>query len=112
MMDRAEYHRIKLSVDSSKEGVVTVFLDGYLETENSDYCLKFISGIIDASPSNIELVLAMADLCYVSSTGIGVLTTILVNSRKKNLKLILENMQPKVKSVMDLLGFSSFFIFR
>ena len=112
MQEEVEYDSLKLAVDIKDNDQVVVDIKGRLETANSNSFLNYMAEVIDDAATGSELVLSMADLHYVSSTGIGAFTTILVNSKKKNIQLFLKDMQPKVKSVMELLGFTSFFNFR
>ncbi len=112
MQEEVEYDSLKLTVDIKDNDQVVVDIKGRLETANSNSFLNYMAEVIDNAATGCELVLSMADLHYVSSTGIGAFTTILVNSKKKNIQLFLKDMQPKVKSVMELLGFTSFFNFR
>ena len=107
-----EYDSLKLAVAVKDNSQVVVDIKGRLETANSNSFLNYMEEVINDAATGCELVLSMADLHYVSSTGIGAFTTILVNSKKKNMQLILKDMHPKVKSVMELLGFTSFFNFR
>ena len=106
-----EYDGLFLNTDTSIDNKVTVNIKGRLETSNSFHFLNYMTKLIDSSPSGCELILAMSELYYVSSTGIGAFTTILVNSKKRSMKLFIKDMQPKVMSVLELLGFTSFFNF-
>ena len=107
-----EYDSLKLAVMGRDNIQVVVDMKGRLETSNSNSFLNYMAEIIDDAAPGCELVLSMTDLYYVSSTGIGAFTTILVNSKKKNMQLFIQDMQPKVRSVFELLGFTSFFNFR
>lgn len=107
-----EYDSLKLAVVRKDSIQIIVDMKGRLETGNSNSFLNYMAEIIDDAVTGCELVLLMSDLYYVSSTGIGAFTTILVNSKKKNIQLFIQDMQPKVRSVFELLGFTSFFNFR
>jgi len=104
-----EYDGLFLNTDTSNKQKIVVNVKGHLETANSIHFLDYMTKVIDSSPSGCELILEMSELFYVSSTGIGAFTTILVNSKKRNMQLFIKNMQPKVMSVLELLGFTSFF---
>ena len=105
-----EYDGLFLNVDTTNNKII-VNIKGRLETANSIHFLDYMTKLIESSPSGYDLILAMSELYYVSSTGIGAFTTILVNSKKRNIKLFMKDMQPKVMSVLELLGFTSFFNF-
>ena len=106
-----EYDGLFLNTDTSIDNKITVNVKGRLETANSIHFLDYMTKLIDASPSSCELILAMSELNYVSSTGIGAFTTILVNSKKRSMRLFIKDMQPKVVSGLELLGFTAFFNF-
>ncbi len=110
--EEIEYDGLFLNVDNTIDNILTVNVKGRLETANSLHFLNFMTEVVDSSSPGCDLVLSMADLFYVSSTGIGAFTTILVNCKKKSIKLFLKDMQPKVKNILDLLGFTSFFNFK
>jgi len=108
---KVEFDGLFLNVDRSIDNIVTVNVEGRLETANSIHFLNYMTEVIDSTSSGCDLILSMADLYYVSSTGIGAFTTILVNSKKRNIKFFIKDMQPKVMSVFELLGFTAFFNF-
>ncbi len=85
-------------------------VQGNLETSNSSGFLETLEKELEGKPVK-KMILELAELYYVSSTGIGSFTTLLISCRNKGAELILRNMNHKVKSVFDLLGFSSFFVF-
>ena len=80
--EEIEYDGLFLNVDNTVENKVTVNVKGRLETANSIHFLDYMTKLIDSSTAGCELILAMSELYYVSSTGIGAFTTILVNSKK------------------------------
>ncbi len=91
-----------------EQALLVCSIDGQLETSNSPHFLETMqkeleNGIIE------KMILDLTSLTYVSSTGIGTFTTLLISCKNKGVCLILKNMSPKVKSIFDLLGFSSFF---
>ena len=108
MVEETEYDALCLGTHDSDDRV-TVSVRGRLETVNSVDFLRYVTEIISGAADGDILVMDLSRLDYISSTGIGALATILVNSRKKDLKLLLKNLQPKVREVMDLLGFTAFF---
>ncbi|MDA3937989.1 MAG: STAS domain-containing protein [Spirochaetia bacterium] len=111
LTEEIEFDGLFLSIDTTLPNKITVNVKGRLETANSIHFLNFMTELINSSVTGVDLILAMADLYYVSSTGIGAFTTILVNTKKKNIQLYFKDMQPKVLSVLELLGFTAFFKF-
>lgn len=100
---------VELSYTEEKEQELLVCrVTGQLETENSPGFLDEVKSMLDFPWIN-TLVMDLAGLTYVSSTGIGSFTTLLIECKNKGISLVLKNMNEKVKSVFDLLGFSGFF---
>ncbi len=83
-------------------------VSGQLETSNSPGFLDTVKDELGRQGIK-KMVLELSGLTYVSSTGIGSFTTLLIECKKKGVSLVLKNISEKVKSVFDLLGFTSFF---
>ncbi len=93
-------------VDSVPNGVL-VYLNGYIDTYNSNFFQKKITKVIETGFINI--IFNCSALNYVSSTGIGSFTSFLKMLRPKGGDIVLLEIQPKVYEVFQLLGFSQFF---
>ena len=100
-----------LSITLKKaEGVnrgIFIYLNGYVDTYNSNFFQKQITKLIEAG--FINLIFNCTALNYVSSTGIGSFTVFLKVIRPKGGDIVLLEIQPKVYEVFQLLGFSQFF---
>ena len=84
-----------------------IYLSGYIDTYNSNYFQKQITKVIEAG--YINLIFNCSALNYVSSTGIGSFTVFLKVIKPKGGDIVLQEIQPKVYEVFQLLGFSQFF---
>jgi anti-anti-sigma factor len=82
-------------------------VNGYLDTANSHLFGKIL--MRGFQEDSAGLALEIRDLQYISSTGVGVLSSILVESKKRGQPFCLIGMQEKVKKVFSLLGFEKFF---
>ncbi|MCK4543165.1 MAG: STAS domain-containing protein [Spirochaetales bacterium] len=91
------------------ESILVLGLKGELETANSHSFFISVREIIDGGGFIEKIVLDLRDLNYVSSTGIGSFTQLLVQAKQNNISLLLCSVGVKVRSVLDLLGFTSFF---
>jgi len=60
-------------------------------------------------PPGYELLIDLSRLVYISSTGVGLLTSVLMEAKKKGVELVLGEIHPKVEDVLRLLGVLSFF---
>ncbi len=94
------------AIDEIPDGIL-IFLNGYIDTYNSNFFQKKISKIVESGFCN--LIFNCSSLNYVSSTGIGSFTSFLKTVKPKNGDIVLFEIQPKVFEVFQLLGFSQFF---
>jgi anti-anti-sigma factor len=91
------------------ESILVLGLKGELETANTHSFFISVSDIIGGGGFIEKIVLDLRDLNYVSSTGIGSFTQLLVQAKQNNIGLLLCSVGVNVRSVLDLLGFTSFF---
>ncbi len=82
---------------------------GYLDNENAGAFQDLMKSFLQEDVPGKTLLLDLDGMSYASSTGLGALTGLLILCREKGVELKLLHIRPKVHSVMDLLGFTSFF---
>ncbi|GHV56170.1 anti-sigma factor antagonist [Spirochaetia bacterium] len=99
--------KIKLQNVDEAEGCLVLYLNGYIDTYNSNYFQKRVQKVIDND--FIRLVFHCGGLNYVSSTGIGSFTTFLKAVKPRGGDVVLLEIQSRVFEVFQLLGFSRFF---
>ena len=99
--------KINLEKVSKAEGCLIMYLNGYIDTYNSNFFQKRVNRAIEAGFP--KLIFHCSGLNYVSSTGIGSFTAFLKAVKPKGGDLVLLEIQPKVYEVFQLLGFSQFF---
>jgi anti-anti-sigma factor len=85
-------------------------LSGYIDTYNSNSFQKRVVRAIENG--FIKLIFVCSGLNYVSSTGIGSFTAFLKSLKSLSGDMVLQDVQPKVFEVFQLLGFSQFFNIR
>jgi len=105
--ERDDSLKINLEKLEDVENGIIIYLNGYIDTYNSNFFQKRIQKVVEAG--FINLVFNCASLNYVSSTGIGSFTAFLKMIKPKNGDIVLLEIQPKVYEVFQLLGFSQFF---
>jgi anti-anti-sigma factor len=108
--ERDESLKIKLQQVSEIDGCLILHLMGYIDTYNSSYFQKRIAKAIEHGYK--RLIFQCGGLNYVSSTGIGSFTAFLKSVKPLGGDLVLQEIQPKVFEVFQLLGFSQFFNIR
>ena len=90
---------------------VLIEISGKLDNYNSNIFTEHVSTIISENSSIDVLIVDMKEINYVSSTGIGSLTNLLIQTHKFNIEFKIARAGEKIKSLIDLLGFTSFFQF-
>jgi anti-anti-sigma factor len=86
-------------------------LSGSLDNNNSRDFRELASMALEAVEGGDSLILDLGRLDYISSAGVGTLTTLLAEARRRGTFLFIKNMRERVKAVFDVLGFSDFFSF-
>lgn len=105
--DKDDSLKISLQKVDELDGAICIYLNGYIDTYNSNFFQKKIQKVFDAGYT--KLIFICAQLTYVSSTGIGSFTSFLKTVKPKGGDIVLLQIQPKVFEAFQLLGFSQFF---
>ena len=99
--------KISLEKVENVDNCIILYLNGYIDTYNSQIFQKRVAKVVDAG--FINLIFNCTSLNYVSSTGIGALTSFQKMVKPKGGDIVLFEIQSKVYEVFQLLGFSQFF---
>ena len=87
--------------------VSVVALSGRLDTYSSSEVEQKFNSLIDTGRT--RLVVNFKDLAYISSSGLRVLLAALKKVRKQQGDVKLAAMQPNIKEVFDMAGFTQLF---
>ena len=93
--------------DNNSQLVIAV--EGVLETDNSDTFVNIIMNTLSNTDGLKKVIFDLKQLTYVSSTGLGSFTAILSKTKQLNIEIYFVNVNEKIQSVIDVLGFSRFF---
>ncbi len=108
----ADYNRahpeLTLTVGPGIKDQILIKINGRLDLETSTHLKPILDSIIKTIPAGGLLTLDLERVDYISSTGVGLLATILVQTIKQSKKFSLARIQAPVRKVIELLGFSSF----
>jgi anti-sigma B factor antagonist len=97
-----------MEIGEKKTGNVDIlFLTGRLDAYASTDVEKKITSVTDKTP--VSLVVCMEKLEYISSSGLRVLLAALKKARKQQGDIRLACLQPYVKEVFDVAGFTQLF---
>ena len=88
-------------------GVSIVALGGRLDAYVSGDVEQKLNALVDAD--EVCLVVSLAGLDYISSSGLRVLLASLKKVRKRDGDIKLASMKPHIKEVFDVAGFSQLF---
>ncbi|MCF7928659.1 MAG: STAS domain-containing protein [Spirochaetales bacterium] len=92
-----------------REHTLILYLKGDLDTNNSYPFIDLFETLNDITPNPEKIVVDCKGINYISSTGIGSFTTILIKCRKRGISFFLSRVPKKVNDVLSMLGFSSYF---
>ncbi len=88
---------------------LAIEVDGVLDTQNSGDFQNMLIQTFETAREYGGLVLDLSRLNYISSTGVGALTTLLVEAQRHSITFQLCRISEQVRSILDVLGFTSFF---
>lgn len=88
-------------------GIVIIDISGYLDAYTANDLEQTIFKTIQGG--DYKIIVNFKELDYISSAGLGVFMAFIEEIREKNGDIKLSNMNSKVFSVFDLLGFPMLF---
>ncbi|MCR5013728.1 MAG: STAS domain-containing protein [Bacteroidales bacterium] len=95
-----------MEVKINKQGTRTyVVLDGRIDTSNAEAFQQDIAPLMEEDNPDIDI--DCSDMTYTSSQGLRVFLMLQKAVNERGGKLVLRNMNPLVKEVFDITGFSN-----
>ena len=91
-----------------KENGCVVILGGRLDTNVAAEAEKMLCGFAADYP---EMTLDIADLQYISSSGLRIILKLHVSLNKSGGQLFIKNTTPQVMEVFEMVGFTTFLNF-
>lgn len=82
-----------------------VVLDGRVDSTNADQFQKDVAPLMEGE--NLDLDIDCTNMTYTSSQGLRVFLLLQKSLMSRNGKMVLRNMNPRVKEVFDITGFSN-----
>jgi len=98
---------MEIKTKETPNGVVVFDIEGEVDLYNSPELKEAIKKMIEAKKYNI--VVNLAKVSYIDSSGIGALISSLSNLKKYQGSLKITNLQGSVKKVFELTKLTSFF---
>ncbi len=93
----------------SECGDVVLELSGELEMKAATDIAPLLSAVLHECPARGRLVLDLRGVGYISSTGVGLLSTVMIAAERRSVRLVLLDMPARIRKIMDTLGLLSFF---
>ena len=91
----------------SSQGRVTIGIEGRIDTTNYNEFETSVNKALEEKPA--EVIMDCSMLSYISSSGLRIFLTIHKRMMGTGGKLTLKSMQPAIKEIFDISGFSSIF---
>lgn len=89
----------------NQEGKTLVALKGRIDTSNADQFQQDIEPLMEGKHLDIDI--DCADMSYTSSQGLRIFLLLQKSVNARGGKMVLRNMNPQVKEVFDITGFSN-----
>lgn len=106
----ARHPSTKLTLSySSEPPALVVSVGGDLDTQCSGDFQDTLTEVLEVARPRGGLILDLAGLQYISSTGVGALTALLIASQRTRTLFQLCRVSEQARSILEVLGFSSFF---
>ncbi len=100
-----------MDITIKNEGEKTlVTLDGRLDTTNADQFQSDIQPLLDLPKPDIDI--DCTNMTYTSSQGLRIFLSLQKSVLARGGKMVLHNMNPQVKEVFDITGFSNIIAIR
>ena len=93
---------IKITQQDNKTIVV---LSGRIDTSNADQFQQDVAPLMEGENPDIEI--DCTDMSYTSSQGLRIFLMLQKSVMARGGKMVLRNMNPQVKEVFDITGFSN-----
>ena len=93
---------IKISQQDNKTMVV---LNGRIDTSNADQFQQDVAPLMEGENPDIDI--DCTDMSYTSSQGLRIFLMLQKSVKARGGKMVMRNMNPQVKEVFDITGFSN-----
>ena len=90
---------------NNEMGKTLVVLKGRIDTSNADQFQQDIASLMEGEHPDIEI--DCSEMTYTSSQGLRIFLLLQKSVNARGGKMVLRNMNPQVKEVFDITGFSN-----
>ena len=93
------------TIVNNESGKTLVVLKGRIDTTNADQFQQDIAPLMEGEHPDIEI--DCSEMTYTSSQGLRIFLLLQKSVNARGGKMVLRNMNPQVKEVFDITGFSN-----
>lgn len=93
------------TIINNESGKTLVVLKGRIDTTNADQFQQDIAPLMEGDHPDIEI--DCSEMTYTSSQGLRIFLLLQKSVNARGGKMVLRNMNPQVKEVFDITGFSN-----
>ena len=90
---------------TQQENKTIVVLNGKIDTSNADQFQQDVAPLMEGENPDIEI--DCTDMSYTSSQGLRIFLMLQKSVMARGGKMVMRNMNPQVKEVFDITGFSN-----
>ena len=90
---------------NQQENKTIVVLNGRIDTSNADQFQQDVAPLMEGENPDIDI--DCTDMSYTSSQGLRIFLMLQKSVMARGGKMVLRNMNPQVKEVFDITGFSN-----
>ncbi len=101
--------QVILEENSRPPALLILALKGHADNTNAGALLALLEEVITDNPAIKTMILHLGGVNYISSTGLGTLSHLLIKTQEEGIRLRLCSIPEKVLSIFHLLGFTRFF---
>jgi anti-anti-sigma factor len=98
-----------VALRTPEQNCLALALSGELDMQVSTALEPVLDAALRECPARGKIVLDLRLVGYISSTGVGLLATAMVEAGKRSVTLSLANIAPRVRNIIDTLGLLPFF---
>jgi anti-anti-sigma factor len=100
---------VPVEIRREEPGLLELAILGELDMEASSGLKPLLEAALQYCPERGRLVLNLSHVAYIASMGVGLVSSLMVIAGKKSVSLILLDIPPRVRKIIETLGLLSFF---
>lgn len=100
---------VPVEIRREEPGLLELAILGELDMEATSSLKPLLEAAVYHCPERGRLVLNLSHVAYIASMGLGLVSALMVLAGKKSVSLILLDIPPKVRKIIETLGMLPYF---